>query len=414
MPLFRIAWVTSCLSILLAYSQSLLKLPNYFSAADARSLEISIASASAAPLATSPVAATAMTGLHERFTETLERNLAFNGNSPNPRVLPLDSSTCTPLTEQQKREIPIVSKTTRRTLPEAVPPQNVSQRLGKFMQNLLALGRKPAEGKAKPANALAIEVTVKPVSLRPDPLALEWGQSQPRAVPVSNIAAVETEAASPSKAEQAYQVRVNGSAIAQLNEQRQADLIAERLERALSQPDFDANNIKPMLSGKIPGVMMGKTLLFAIDDSIAPKNESNRDLLAINWTNNLRAALEVPPLTLLEAQEQMYNVVETSKTIEGFASWYGGFFHGRLTANGETYNKHAFTAAHPSLPFNTYLKVTNLKNNNSAIVRINDRGPFIAPRTLDLSWGVSKCIGSEKIGVIPYKAVLMKSGRPAR
>ncbi|MBD2580046.1 septal ring lytic transglycosylase RlpA family protein [Oscillatoria sp. FACHB-1406] len=413
MPLFRIAWVTSCLSILLAYSQSLLKLPNYFSAADARSLEISLASASAAPLATSPVTAPAMTGLHERFTETLERNLAFNSNSQNPRVLPLDSSTCTPLTEQQKGAVPVAALP-RRTLPEAIPPQNVSQRLGKFMQNLLAFGRKAAEGEAKPAKALAIEVTVNPVSLHPSPTALEWGQSEPRAVPVSTIAAVETQAAPPSEAEQAYQVRVNGRAIAQLNEQRQADLIAERLERAISQTDFDAKTIKPVLSGKIPGAMMGKTLLFAIDDRIASKNESNRDLLAINWTNNLRAALGVPPLTLLEAQQQMYNVVETSKTIEGFASWYGGFFHGRLTANGETYNKHAFTAAHPSLPFDTYLKVTNLKNNDSAIVRINDRGPFIAPRTLDLSWGVSKCIGSEKIGVIPYKAVVMKSSSPAR
>lgn len=413
MPLFRIAWVTSCLSILLAYSQSLLKLPNYFSAADARSLEISLASASAAPLTASPVTATVTAGLHERFTEALERSLPFNDNSPNPRALPLDSSTCHPLTEQQKREISIVATTTRRTFPEAVPPQNVSQRLGKFMQNLLAFGRKPAEREAQPAKAFAIEVTVKPVSLRPNPLSLEWRQSEPRAIPVSNVA-VETEVTPTSEAEQAYQVRVNGRAIAQLNKQREADLIAQGLESALSQANFDAKEIKPTLSGKIPGAIMGKTLLFAIDDSIASKNESNRDLLAINWTNNLRAALGAPPLTLLEAQQQMYNLVETSKSIEGFASWYGGFFHGRLTANGETYNKHAFTAAHPSLPFNTYLKVTNLKNNDSAIVRINDRGPFIAPRTLDLSWGVSKCIGSEKIGVIPYKAVLMKSGTPTR
>jgi rare lipoprotein A len=71
------------------------------------------------------------------------------------------------------------------------------------------------------------------------------------------------------------------------------------------------------------------------------------------------------------------------------ASWYGPKFHGKLTANGEIYDQMALTAAHKSLKFGTLLKVTNPKNGNSVIVRINDRGPYIGDRELDLSKGAA-------------------------
>ena len=67
------------------------------------------------------------------------------------------------------------------------------------------------------------------------------------------------------------------------------------------------------------------------------------------------------------------------------ASWYGPRFHGRLTANGEIYDQNAFTAAHKSLRFGTLLRITNPRTNNSVIVRINDRGPYIPGRQIDLS-----------------------------
>ena len=69
----------------------------------------------------------------------------------------------------------------------------------------------------------------------------------------------------------------------------------------------------------------------------------------------------------------------------GMASWYGGKFHGRTTASGEKYDKWAMTAAHKTLPFGTMVRVTNIVNNKSAVVRINDRGPFIKGRVIDLS-----------------------------
>ncbi len=85
------------------------------------------------------------------------------------------------------------------------------------------------------------------------------------------------------------------------------------------------------------------------------------------------------------------------------ASWYGPKFHGKLTANGEIYDQMAFTAAHKTLPFGTLLRVTNLKNNKSVIVRINDRGPYIKGRNLDLSKSAAMSLGMMKKGVIKVK-----------
>ncbi len=93
------------------------------------------------------------------------------------------------------------------------------------------------------------------------------------------------------------------------------------------------------------------------------------------------------------------------------ASWYGPRFHGKLTANGEQYNQMALTAAHKSLPFGTVLQVTNPKNGKSVIVRINDRGPFIEGRDLDLSKGTALNLGMIGLGVIKVKVseVLLNS-----
>ena len=79
----------------------------------------------------------------------------------------------------------------------------------------------------------------------------------------------------------------------------------------------------------------------------------------------------------------------------GIASWYGKKFHGRKTSNGETYNMYAMTAAHKTLPMNTWVSVDNLKTNQKIVVRINDRGPFIAGRIIDLSY-----TGASSIGII--------------
>jgi len=85
------------------------------------------------------------------------------------------------------------------------------------------------------------------------------------------------------------------------------------------------------------------------------------------------------------------------------ASWYGPKFHGKLTANGEIYDQMALTAAHKTLKFGTLLKVTNPKNGKSVIVRINDRGPYIGDRELDLSKGAAIELGLIYKGVASVK-----------
>jgi peptidoglycan lytic transglycosylase len=78
---------------------------------------------------------------------------------------------------------------------------------------------------------------------------------------------------------------------------------------------------------------------------------------------------------------------------EGIASWYGHPFHGRQTASGEIYNMYAMTAAHKTLPFGTVVRVHDLENGKSVVVRINDRGPFVEGRIIDLSYSAAQAMG---------------------
>ena len=91
----------------------------------------------------------------------------------------------------------------------------------------------------------------------------------------------------------------------------------------------------------------------------------------------------------------------------GRASWYGKKFHGRKTSNGETYNMYAMTAAHKTLPFNTHVRVINLENGKETQVRINDRGPFVRGRIIDLSYTAAKNIGIVDSGTAPVKIVAL-------
>lgn len=83
----------------------------------------------------------------------------------------------------------------------------------------------------------------------------------------------------------------------------------------------------------------------------------------------------------------------------GYASWYGKDFHGKATANGEVYNMNALTAAHKTLPMPSYVKVTNLANNRSIVLRVNDRGPFVAGRLIDVSRRGAQLLGFQRQGV---------------
>lgn len=109
---------------------------------------------------------------------------------------------------------------------------------------------------------------------------------------------------------------------------------------------------------------------------------------------------------------QKSNLAEQDEggVLYGAASYYADKFHGRKTANGEIFDMYKKTAAHKKLPFNTMLEVTNLENNKSVIVRVNDRGPFVGDRILDLSYSAAKEIDMISSGVVEVKIKILKWG----
>ncbi len=117
-----------------------------------------------------------------------------------------------------------------------------------------------------------------------------------------------------------------------------------------------------------------------------------------------RYTRSVPPGTRKPATQKPYRIKGVQYTPlasakgfvqTGIASWYGRKFHNRKTANGETYNMYAMTAAHKTLPLGTWVRVHNLENNRQIVVRINDRGPFVYGRIIDLSYA-----GAKKLGIV--------------
>ncbi|MFW6307823.1 MAG: septal ring lytic transglycosylase RlpA family protein [Campylobacterales bacterium] len=99
--------------------------------------------------------------------------------------------------------------------------------------------------------------------------------------------------------------------------------------------------------------------------------------------------------------------VSVGEEYEGIASWYGPKFHGKLTSNGETYDMHKKTAAHKTFPMNTIVKVVNKNNGKSTVVRINDRGPFVGDRIIDLSNASAKEIDMVGAGTAPVHLTIL-------
>lgn len=100
--------------------------------------------------------------------------------------------------------------------------------------------------------------------------------------------------------------------------------------------------------------------------------------------------------------------------MEGFASWYGRRFHGGRTASGERYDMHSMTAAHRTLPFNTWVRVTRLKTKQSVTVRINNRGPYVEGRIIDLSRQAASKLGMLRAGVSRVRLEVVRWGARTR
>ncbi len=115
--------------------------------------------------------------------------------------------------------------------------------------------------------------------------------------------------------------------------------------------------------------------------------------------------------TLNGVRYEVWNDIEDYQEI-GIASWYGPGFHGEKTSNGEIYDQKSISAAHKNLPLPSYVKVTNLENNKSIVVRVNDRGPFHDGRVIDLSEGAANLLDVVKNGTAKVKLELIKVPEP--
>ena len=120
----------------------------------------------------------------------------------------------------------------------------------------------------------------------------------------------------------------------------------------------------------------------------------------------VKQVLAPPSPELLKPKLKL--VPEVVKVITGEASWYGPGFYGNLTANGEVYRRGTMTAAHRTLPFGTKVRVTNLWNGRTAVIRINDRGPFIDHRVIDLGHGAASDLGLIASGIAQVKLEVLR------
>jgi len=164
--------------------------------------------------------------------------------------------------------------------------------------------------------------------------------------------------------------------------------------------------IFPGFEKGIAVIKYGSEVLFTADVKSAKSSGLSVSDLALSWANNTRKALGAAELIkdyeLIKMISDRYDeIVGYYET--GVASWYGDYFHGRTAADGSIYNMYQFTAAHKSLPFGSVVKVTNLKNGNSCIVKITDRGPFIDGRIIDLSMVAAEEIGMLDSGISKVK-----------
>ena len=209
-----------------------------------------------------------------------------------------------------------------------------------------------------------------------------------------------------------FQVWRQGAIIGEVSSVDGTAQMVRSLQGIMAPGTLEASAITPVLGGEQPAIRLSSDVMLHIASHVGndAKDSSafSHEWAAIAWSDQLRQSLGAEPLDAGDVQTMLKGLQPSGQQLSGTASWYGPYFHGRLTANGETFDQNTLTAAHKTLPFNTVLQVRNLKNNRSVVVRINDRGPYIGKRSIDLSKAAAQCLGSEQAGVIPYEAVILE------
>ena len=152
---------------------------------------------------------------------------------------------------------------------------------------------------------------------------------------------------------------------------------------------------------------------YDIADDVAPENSPTLEHIEDAQPRYEPFSLAGNKNYTLRGQDYTIVTDQEGFTQEGHASWYGKKFHGHQTSNGEIYDMYSMTAAHKTLPLPSYVKVTNQKNGKTAIVRVNDRGPFHDGRIIDLSMAAASKLDVIKDGTAPVKIELIQVAKPA-
>lgn len=188
---------------------------------------------------------------------------------------------------------------------------------------------------------------------------------------------------------------------------QRAAIIAGRLAACAGDACPPESIFPDVINGSIAVSWRGE-LMATVDAAHAKLNNTSQYLLAKVWADNIRRALGCEPVP---AEYVLHSATDEVITAFCTASWYGKGLDGRATASGEAFDSFALTAAHRYLPFGTQVRVTNLKNGRSVVVTINDRGPYVKGRAIDLSQGAAAALGMREQGIGPVKLEVMGSGR---
>src|SRR5579862_8151989 len=143
------------------------------------------------------------------------------------------------------------------------------------------------------------------------------------------------------------------------------------------------------MRGSIARGLASVLLVVSLGAAQGPTSSGSKDTQSANPRNSAKSSLAGSQAA--PTHHQPYQV--------GTASWYGEYFEGRATASGEPYNMHDLTAAHPTLPLGSWVRVTNLHNGRIVYVRINDRGPIVPGRIIDLSYGAAQVLHFQDKGL---------------
>jgi rare lipoprotein A len=185
-----------------------------------------------------------------------------------------------------------------------------------------------------------------------------------------------------------------------------AEDVATKLDDLVRSNHFEPNKILPAKDGSMVSLRIDGTaiLRFSAEDTVNDDGAKPTPLeTSLKLANSIRSLFGATtlPQSFVKVVEiaQDGGVGKAVNHFSGSASWYGGKFHGRKTSDGTRYDQEGLTAAHRSLPFGTKLLVMNRKTGDSCVVKVNDRGPFVGGRVIDLSKGAAKQLNMLSTGV---------------